>query len=164
MSQAWNDLHGREVVAAPPNPPSTRWQPPSLPAHVAARLQVPSDEWARLAHLPAPTRAEVSMAVQTFRAGMEPAGEDDVSAALLALSVVWPNAKLSPAAAAAKVRLYTQALADLPSDLLALAVERATKTHDFQPKPAELRRLVEPELTRRRARLHRALLLERGLA
>ena len=82
---------------------------------------------------------------------------------MMRLALVFQNNRTTPAEIRARLLIYREALDDLPADLLAKAVKLAIRQCRFFPVPAELRQLVEADLIERRAHLHRAMRLARGL-
>lgn len=51
--------------------------------------------------------------------------------------------------------VYVETLADIPDDLIAEAFNRVLRECKFWPRPAEIREMVAPDLSRRRTAVSR---------
>lgn len=127
--------------------------PLPLPQGAWNCLGEPSGELAYDA-LPASLEEFREAAVQRARADLEPAGPDVIDDAIIVMSG-FPSQGQSEISAASQAALYHMALDEIPADLLALAIRRASKKHTFRPMPAQLLALVDEEFAARRRRLAR---------
>jgi hypothetical protein len=122
--------------------------------------------WKATDNLPAETREAAAMHLQALEQAVQPASARAAAVALEPLISLIDRYGIIPLPSDAEAREtelsriargYRQDLADLPSDLLALAVRRIVRTHQYRnlPLPAEIRKAVAEEFIYRRAALGR---------
>ncbi len=153
------------VVPTPrPNAPSAAATAPTrtLPSALSCAASLAS--WRALNTLPAETRGQVAAAIPALEAALAPATVQAAAVGLEPLIRLIDRYGLVPlptdpddreAELGRIARMYREDLADLPSDLLVLAVQRVVTTHRYRnlPLPAEFRKAVAEELARRRLAL-----------
>lgn len=97
---------------------------------------------------------EAYQAIRTFEAGLRERTPDaEITRMLTKLSVVFPDRRLSERELDARFGLYCDELRDIPGDILGRAMRQAIRTLTFFPAVAEIRKLAEPDLIKRRWRL-----------
>ena len=143
-----------------PEVPPAAPMAPTQTFHDALSCAASLASWRALDTLPNEARVRVAAAIPALEAALEPA---TVQAAAVALEplislidryglVALPADQDGREEALGRIaRGYRDDLADLPSDLLVLAVQRIVRTHRYRnlPLPAEFRRAVAEELERR---------------
>lgn len=88
-------------------------------------------------------RAELAELAASFERQLIPAPQAQIEESVAMLSLAYPAMKASPQEAAARIKLYTQALADLPAAFLEAACLAALRECTFFPSPAEIRKRCE---------------------
>lgn len=119
------------------------------------------DEWKATDPVPAELRSSVPGMREEAKASLAPASSEEMAIFLGMLNetagaLAWPQ--LLPGAP----RIYVAALADVPPDLLALALNRLIRDWKWPrlPTPADIRATIAEELSRRKLRLTRLRTVE----
>lgn len=98
--------------------------------------------------------------VSQYQAALQPAHPVIVAEKLLEAALIYPDRQTSEKQAEGRSMIYEKHLGDLPADILVKAFDRAFCELKFFPTVAEIRERAEPDMTRRRARLHRLMWTE----
>lgn len=119
------------------------------------------DEWKATEPVPPELVAAVPGMRVEAKASLLPASREEMAIFLgmlqeTAIALAWPT--MLPGAP----RLYVAALADVPPDLLALALDRLVRDWRWPrlPAPADIRATIAEELSRRKLRLTRLRTVE----
>lgn len=133
----------------------TRWSEQALSERLRSALA--SDESIR--DLPAPTSADVA-AIEAWLPQAErallPCPKDEISRMLTKLATAMPAQRISDDEARQKLAIYIQALDDVPLDVLQDAMKACVRSCMFFPTVAEIRKITDPEMRRRRFLIDRA--------
>ena len=152
---------GRPIDRNRNNTSLAEWRPPSLPYGLSDWLEQETASWPSGLTIRKAVAEALPAIIAQFRDGLEPHHPDAFERAMMELSVVFPNNRASDAELRARIVAYSAALEDIPSDLVLKAARLAIRKCEFFPKPAELRALVEDDMTDRRRKLHRAMMIAR---
>lgn len=103
--------------------------------------------------------SDMAAMLDMAQSDMRPASKAAIAQAAVILSGLPSQANSGDSAKAAQA-VFEIGLADMPADLLPVAVERACKTCRWRPAPIQLLELVADELTERRLRIERLRMIE----
>lgn len=101
--------------------------------------------------------AECGQMVAQYEAALQPASPVVVAEKLLEAALIYPDRQTSEKQAEGRTMVYAKQLSDLPADILVKAFDRTFCELKFFPTVAEIRERAEPDMTRRRAKLHRLM-------
>lgn len=158
-----------EVLELPKKPPEAAARE-SLPALVLTadlreRLETMGrmlEQWHTqtgwILNMPENIRPAARRAIPALEAMLQPATRQEMAVALDSLFAFAETLGKGPKNPSEASRMWAQALASLPADLLMTAVERTIKAHKFNtlPAPGEIIETVNPEMRQRRRWLHLA--------